>query len=161
MNRLVIVWWVLVAMAARLEAQGEASTPWLRDLDRGMAEADRSGRDVLILFTGLGWCAPCVVMHREVFEKPEFVTVASPDFVLVELDFTFGDTPEERHREASYRRLQDRYLVQAFPTLVLTDVRGTPTPSWKAMSRAPNPRRFSRRCVRRGPPESGVTITSP
>src|SRR5262249_9210311 len=42
------------------------------------------------------------------------------------LDFTFGDTKEDKAREARYRKLQEKYLVRAFPTVVLADADGVP-----------------------------------
>ena len=44
----------------------------------------------------------------------------------MELDFTFGDTKEEEERELRLRNLQERYLVRAFPTVVLADADGVP-----------------------------------
>ena len=108
-------------------SQSVAEGPrWIRDVDQGRTQAQAEGKDLFILFTGHGWCAQCEVLDREVFQKDEFVDAAGADYVLVELEFNFGDSPEEKAREKKYREIQRRYLVKAFPTILLADPNGVP-----------------------------------
>ena len=99
---------------------------WIRDLDTAKKEATASQKDLLIVFTGHGWCLHCEHLDREVFQQAAFVEPAKRDYVFVELDFTFTDTPEEKAREGRYRKLQEKYLVHSFPTVVLADAEGVP-----------------------------------
>jgi thioredoxin-related protein len=99
---------------------------WIRDLDNGKKEARDSAKDLLIVFTGHGWCYHCDLLDREVFQQAAFVKQVSRDYVLVEFDFTFGETKEEMARESLYRKLQEKYLVRAFPTVILADADGVP-----------------------------------
>jgi thioredoxin-related protein/tetratricopeptide (TPR) repeat protein len=110
--------------AGASSAQEEAV--WLGDLDAAKREPKRSHRDILIVFTGKGWCFPCMLLEREVLTQPAFVRRVRGDYVLVELDFTFGDTKEEKVREFRLRNLQDRYLAPGVPTVVLADADGVP-----------------------------------
>jgi thioredoxin-related protein len=107
-------------------SSAEEKAVWLGDLDTAKKEAKRSHKDVLIVFTGKGWCFPCQLLEREVLSRPAFVKWAQGDYVLVELDCTFGDTKEEKARERRYRKLQERYLIHGFPTVVLADADGVP-----------------------------------
>jgi thioredoxin-related protein/tetratricopeptide (TPR) repeat protein len=104
----------------------EDKAVWLRDLDAAKEEANTSHRDILIVFTGKGWCYPCQLLEREVLTQPAFERRVRGDYVLVELDFTFGDTKEEKVREFRLRNLQDRYLARGVPTVVLADAHGVP-----------------------------------
>jgi thioredoxin-related protein len=99
---------------------------WLCDLDAAQKEAKSSHKDILIVFTGKGWCFPCQLLEREVLTQPAFVSRVRGDYVLVELDFTFGAMKEEEARELRFRNLQEMYLVRGFPTVVLTDADGVP-----------------------------------
>jgi thioredoxin-related protein len=99
---------------------------WIRDLDNGKKEARDSAKDLLIVFTGHGWCAHCDLLDREVFQQAAFVKQASQDYVFVELDFTFGDRKEDKIRKARYQKLQEKYLVRSFPTVILADADGVP-----------------------------------
>ena len=80
-------------------SSAEEEAVWLRDLDAAKKEAKSSHRDILILFTGKGWCFPCQLLEHEVLTQPAFVRRVRGDYVLVELDFTFGDTKEEEARD--------------------------------------------------------------
>ncbi len=107
-------------------SSAEEEAVWLRDLDAAKQEAKASHREILIVFTGKGWCVPCQLLEREVLTQPAFERRVRGDYVLVELDFTFGATKEEEARELRFRNLQERYLVRGFPTVVLADADGVP-----------------------------------
>ena len=51
-------------------SSAEEKAVWLRDLDAAKQEAKRSHRDLLIVFTGKGWCSPCQLLEREVLTQP-------------------------------------------------------------------------------------------
>ncbi|MFO0918849.1 MAG: thioredoxin family protein [Planctomycetaceae bacterium] len=110
----------------------------LKSLDEGLKAAQASGRDVLVNFTGLGWCHYCTLLERQVFSQPEFSDIAD-HFVLVELDFpaSWGDGETDQEGSASdpnlpeamrqqYRAWQSKYLITGFPTMVVMDARGKP-----------------------------------
>jgi thioredoxin-related protein len=99
---------------------------WLHELEDGKKEARDSAKDLMIVFTGHGWCYHCELLDREVFQQAAFVKAAGKDYVFVEFDFTFGDTKADKDREARYRKLQEKYLVRSFPTVVLADADGSP-----------------------------------
>ena len=50
----------------------------------------------------------------------------SPDFVLVEVDFTYGESQQERQRERVDRQLQKRFLSPGVPVVLLLDREGVP-----------------------------------
>ncbi len=102
-----------------------------------MTLARQADKDVLINFTGHGWCHYCTLLERAVFAQPE-CAVATEHFVLVELDFpSAASETEEGEKDASggraetnkikkYREWQSQYLVPGMPTVVVTDARGKP-----------------------------------
>jgi thioredoxin-related protein len=99
---------------------------WIRDLTEGQRKARAESKDLLVVFTGHGWCASCQDLDQEVFQRAEFLRATSTSYVFVELDFTFGDSPQERQREQTYRALQKRFLAPAVPMIYLLDVAGVP-----------------------------------
>ena len=104
-----------------------AKLHWLRDIGAALKLAASTDRDVLINFTGHGWCFSCELLDREVFAKPEFAPAAE-DFVLVELDFPQGEpaTDAEAASLKKYRQWQSKYLTPGVPTVVLVDSAGLP-----------------------------------
>jgi RNA polymerase sigma factor (sigma-70 family) len=115
------------AEKAKVDEQPIGEKPgWIHDLDKGKKLARASAKDLLIVFTGLGWCHHCDLLDREVLQQAAFVKQASKDYVLVEFDFTFRDTQKDKARAARYRKLQEKYLVRGFPTVILADAEGVP-----------------------------------
>ena len=94
-------------------------------LPKHNARHGAEGKDLFVLLTGHGWCSSCEFLDREVLQKPEFVREVSPNFVWVELDFTFGDS-EKKARERVLRELQKRFLAPGVPLVVLLDREGMP-----------------------------------
>src|SRR5690349_18117180 len=113
------IWMAALSVLCFARSSAAAEKPaWIRDLDAGKKEARDSAKDLLIVFSGHGWCAHCDLLDREVFQQALFVEPAKRHYVFVELDFTFGDTQEEKARESRYRKLSEKYLVRSFPTVV-------------------------------------------
>jgi thioredoxin-related protein len=104
----------------------KADVPWFRDLDQAKKLAKASGKDLLLLFTGTGWCQHCIELDQQVLHEPGFVEPAGKDFVFVELDFTFGGSLSDKAREAQLRKLEKQFLVTGMPTMVLADADGLP-----------------------------------
>ena len=93
---------------------------WSADFDKALEKAKAEKKCVLVEFTGSDWCPPCIAMRKDVFSKPEFVTAAAKNFILVELDFPRGDPDlAEKHQP-----LLKKYKVTGFPTVVLLDPEG-------------------------------------
>lgn len=82
--------------------------------------AVESERDILFLFTGSDWCAPCQKLEKEVLSEKEFLFEVSKHYVLVKFDFPkkTEQDPEIAKQNQTYA---DKYGVGSFPTLVLTD----------------------------------------
>ncbi|QDT43707.1 Disulfide bond reductase DsbH precursor [Gimesia alba] len=99
---------------------------WIRDFEKGKQIAKSEKKDLFLLFTGHGWCYHCELLDQAIFQKQEFVDTMSKQYVFVELDFNFGNTPEEKKRETRFRQLQSHYLAPGAPTVVLTDSDGKP-----------------------------------
>lgn len=116
---------IIVGLPKQLLVAAEGPK-WIRDVEDGKKQARAAAKDLFIVFTGHGWCAHCEILDREVFQQAEFVRSASKDYVFVELDFNFGDSPQEQERQKHYRELQNKYLIRVFPTVVLADADGVP-----------------------------------
>lgn len=66
---------------------------WIRDLETGKKGAKAAGKDLLLVFPGHGWCPQCEHLDREVFQHSAFVAQARQQFVFVEFDLQFDDSP--------------------------------------------------------------------
>lgn len=64
-----------------------AQQPWLTNAEEAFALAADRDLPVLMVFSGSDWCKPCIKLHQEVFDRPEFVSFAEEKFVLLKVDF--------------------------------------------------------------------------
>src|SRR6187399_3198314 len=60
---------------------------WLTDFDQAKQQAKEKNQLILLNFSGSDWCAPCIQMKKEIFEKQEFIDFADKNLVLVKADF--------------------------------------------------------------------------
>ncbi len=114
--------------AAKPDVMPKKSGPeWILDLDQAKKLAKAAGKDLLIVFTGRGWCHPCMLLDQEVFESKDFVGSVSKNFVFVEFDSIRGDSPTEKRRCEQIAKLQQQFLTNgSVPTVILADAEGVP-----------------------------------
>src|SRR5262249_37426636 len=108
-----------------LPASVRAEGPWFAEYEEAQAVAQRQGKDLLIDFGGSDWCAPCLWLKTRILSRPEFTERAVKHFVLVDIH-DLARKPMPAGRKERYRKLQERYGIEAFPTLVLTTADGRP-----------------------------------
>ena len=97
---------------------------WFAELPPALAEARKTGMDMLIDFGGSDLCAPCKWLKYNILVKPEFNDKAAKHFVRVDIDaLAKGLSPE---RKARYVALQKQYRVGTFPSVFLTTPDGDP-----------------------------------
>ncbi len=125
---------LLVVMGVPAFAEGgagdaKASTfPWETNYDVAKKKASASGKDIFIHFTGSDWCHYCKVMDEKVFSDATFQKEATKHFVFLYLDFPDSDkAAKERVVDPRVNeQLRQEFLVEGFPTFVMTSADGSP-----------------------------------
>jgi thiol-disulfide isomerase/thioredoxin len=108
-----------------LPASARGEGPWVAEYAEAQAIAQREGKDLLIDFGGSDWCAPCQWLKTRILSRPEFSKQAAKHFVLVDID-DLARKPMPAGRKERYRKLQERYGIEAFPSVVLATADGRP-----------------------------------
>lgn len=116
----------ILALSLALTASawvGAAEGVWLTDAAKAKAEAAKSGKPILMDFTGSDWCGWCVKLKKEVFDTPEFTAWAKDKVVLLEVDFP---RKKEQSAEAKKvnRELAETYKIEGYPTIIIADAAG-------------------------------------
>lgn len=106
-----------------LHAADTASGAWMTDFKAAQAKAEAEGKDLFIDFTGSDWCHWCIKLDEEVLSQDEFMSEAQKNFVFVLLDFP-NKTQLDAATKAQNEELKNRYGIQGFPTILLTDDAG-------------------------------------
>lgn len=95
-------------------AEAQDLVRW-QTIEAGEAMARETGRPILYEF-GAEWCGPCKQLEREVFAQQGTAAMISGNFVPIRVT---DRQREDGRNPPDVARLQARYQVQAFPTLVV------------------------------------------
>jgi len=100
-------------------------TAWFADFDLAQKEARKSGKDLLVDFTGSDWCGWCIRLHKEVFDHEAFDAGVAAHFVLVALDFPKSEEAKAKvPNPARNQELSELHGVRGFPTILLMNAAG-------------------------------------
>lgn len=112
---------VLIAASTSFEANRCCAAEWTEDINAAVEQAAATDKDLMILYTGSDWCPPCKLLDKEVLSQEQFIFEVDPHYVLVKLDFPrqTEQEPEIAKRNAEWAQ---RFGIEGFPTIVLTDV---------------------------------------
>jgi thioredoxin-related protein len=102
------------------------SQNWTTSLDAAKTEAISSNKNILLVFSGSDWCAPCIKLDRTIFQSDVFKTEAEKKWVLLKADFPKkkGNLLSAEQTESN-KKLAEKYNKEGnFPLVVLLDATG-------------------------------------
>ena len=103
--------------------ESTSESKWMTDYKKALAQSKKTGKPVLMDFTGSDWCGWCIRLDEEVFSKSEFNEYAQENVILLKLDFPRG-TPIDPKTKEQNEMLAKMYGIRGFPTILLTDGEG-------------------------------------
>ncbi|MDR0227895.1 MAG: thioredoxin family protein [Flavobacteriaceae bacterium] len=91
--------------------------------DDALAKASKEDKNIILVFAGSDWCAPCIKLDKEVFQTEVFQKEKA-NWVMYKADFLKkSKLPVEVKNENS--KLADTYNKEGyFPLVVLLDSKG-------------------------------------
>lgn len=99
---------------------------WKASFDDAKSEALKENKNVLLVFSGSDWCAPCIRLEKVVWESEEFQMEAEKKWILYKADF-----PKKKANQLSPEvsesniKLAEKYNKNgSFPLVVLLDKTG-------------------------------------
>ncbi len=115
---------MMVVLLAGLVCAGSVyAKSWEDNYEKASAEAKKSGKYMLLDFSGSDWCGWCIKLDKEVFSQKAFKKFAEENLVLVLLDFPH-QKPQSKKLEKQNKALAEQYGVKGFPTVILLDSEG-------------------------------------
>lgn len=103
---------------------GAVPGEWTMDFDAAKALAEKTGRPLLLNFTGSDWCGWCRLMEKQVFSQDAWQAYAKEKFILVWLDFPQNKALVPEAFGMRNQQLLKEFEVGGFPTFILLDADG-------------------------------------
>ncbi len=103
-----------------VKAQSDSSIhnglTWYTNINKAHQLSKTTHKPIFAFFTGSDWCGWCKKLQRDVFDKPEFLSWAKKNVILLELDFPRGKQLPPEQMQQNYS-LQQTFQVQGYPTI--------------------------------------------
>lgn len=96
---------------------------WQTDFDQALAMSQKEKKPVFAFFTGSDWCGWCIKLDKEILSKKEMIQYLNKKFILFKADFPRKNQPP-RNVMAKNQALMQKYGVEGFPTIIITDSKG-------------------------------------
>lgn len=63
------------------------SQNWQTNFEDVKKQAQASNKNIILVFSGSDWCAPCIKLDKEIFKTDEFISYSNDNFILLKADF--------------------------------------------------------------------------
>ena len=99
---------------------------WNYNFEDAKALAKEQNKDIVIIFSGSDWCAPCIRLDKNIWQSDAFKKEATEKWILVKANFPRKKANQlSEEQETHNRNLAEKYNVEgSFPLVVLLDKDG-------------------------------------
>ncbi|NPA35663.1 MAG: thioredoxin family protein [Chlorobi bacterium] len=99
---------------------------WLTDLEDAKKTAVEKNRNIILVFQGTDWCAPCIKLQKEIWNSEEFKEYAKDHFVLLKAEFPRKKKNQlTKEQQEKNNKLAEMYNKKGyFPLVVVLDKNG-------------------------------------
>jgi thioredoxin-related protein len=102
------------------------SQNWKSNFEEAKAEAIKQEKNILLVFSGSDWCAPCIKLDKNIWQSEEFKKYSDQNYILYKADF-----PKKKANQLSdtlknqNNALAEKYNQNGnYPLVVLLDKNG-------------------------------------
>jgi thioredoxin-related protein len=106
--------------------QNIVAQEFITNFEDAKKTAKIQNKNILIIFSGSDWCAPCIKLDKNVFQTNEFKKASIENWIVVKADF-----PKKKNNQLSKEQTQNnRNLAElynkdgSFPLVVLVNKTG-------------------------------------
>ncbi|MGX1025107.1 thioredoxin family protein [Flavobacterium sp. CS20] len=99
---------------------------WQSNLDKSKQLAQDENKQILLVFSGSDWCAPCIKLEKKIWTSEVFQNYAKDNLVLLKADFPrFKKNQLPKDQQEHNKWLAEHYNPKGyFPLVVLMDANG-------------------------------------
>lgn len=116
---------IIFAMLIIVSNYGLAQN-WQTDFEQAKKIATDLDKNIIIVFSGSDWCAPCIKLDKNIWQSESFKNEAAKDWVLIKANFPRKKANELSKEQTEHnRKLADKYNIEgSFPLVVILDKNG-------------------------------------
>ena len=94
--------------------------------DKAIQEASSNKKNIVLLFQGSDWCAPCIKLDKEIWSTEEFQKLSKNHFIMLKANFPRKKANKLSEKLTSQNaKLAETYNSQGFfPLVVVLDKNG-------------------------------------
>ena len=122
MKTKIILAFLLFLVTISLKAQ-----EWHFDLNEAQKVASEKNQQIILVFQGSDWCAPCIKLDKEIWSTQEFIDYSKNNYVMLLADFPrkkknkLTDLQQQKNNQ-----LMEKYNLRGyFPYVAILDKNGT------------------------------------
>lgn len=116
------VWYSLfLIFSLSLSAQN-----WVTDFETAKTKAEQENKQILLVFSGSDWCAPCIKLDKNIWQTNTFQDYAETHFILLRADFPRRKKNQLSEQQQKHNNnLAEQYNPNGyFPLVVLLNADG-------------------------------------
>lgn len=97
------------------------SQNWNYNFDEAKKLAQTENKNIIMIFSGSDWCAPCIRLEKNIWQSEEFKAEADKNWVLVKLNFPRKKANQLSEEQTEHNRLlAEKYNKEgSFPLVVV------------------------------------------
>ena len=102
------------------------SQEWQTNFEEAKKIATEQDKNVVIVFSGSDWCAPCIKLDKNIWQSDTFKKEAVEDWIVVRADFPRKKANElSKEQTELNRKLAEKFNLEgSFPLVVVLDKNG-------------------------------------
>ncbi|WP_396137675.1 thioredoxin family protein [Flavobacterium sp.] len=116
---------ILLPLLLLVSYYGQAQN-WYTDFEQAKKIATDQDKNIIIVFSGSDWCAPCIKLDKNIWQSESFKNEAAKDWVLIKANFPRKKANELSKEQTEHnRKLAEKYNTEgSFPLVVILDKNG-------------------------------------
>lgn len=116
---------LVVAIILMMSSFGFAQD-WKYNFEEAKKEAQSESKNIVIIFSGSDWCAPCMKLERNIWNSEEFKQESEEKWVLVKANFPRKKANQLSEEQTNHNRaLAEKFNKEgSFPLVVMLSPEG-------------------------------------
>ena len=111
---------------AFITSSGLCAQHWETNWKEASAKATKTNHNIVLVFSGSDWCAPCIKLDQNIWQSPEFQHYADTHWILLRADFPRKKGNKlSAEQTAENAKLAEKYNQNGyFPLVVILNCNG-------------------------------------